>query len=559
MDDRDRPRIDAAAAAAAAILFALTPLSSADLWWHLASGREIWRLRAIPRTDPFSFASDPGRWLDHGWLFQTIVWPLHELGGALLLQALQVALVFGIAFFALRQLRRDAVPQAAALVVIALAMAAAKPRLTLRPELVTLLLLAILLGWLRRSAAGARWPAAAAAAMALLWANLHPGVVLGTLLVLVWFAAEAAARFRDGTAMRPLLREHAVRLLTFSLPLAITPYGIESVLFPFRLRALVASPGFVNPEWEPPTFERLPLLWISAAAVALLFLARAAGRIDIGDDASRWARPAVAIVLAVFAFQYQRNVGAWGAALPFLAGPEVAAAARALSANARRALIATAGALAVYSLVTFQPPGLGINKEEIPVDAVEFAREAGIRGRMFNQARFGGYLIWRLYPREKVLIDGRNEVYTRLLPRIAEAVGDGRAWTRFLADERIEWAIIGYNNPPQQVTVMTPAGPRPGGARPFGYLHFPPRQWALVYWDDVAMVLVRRAGANHHVEARAPRTLWPESLPFAAEQIESGAWPRAAVAADLRDAIQRTPDTRRAQELADLVRPSRAE
>ncbi|MGH9963021.1 MAG: hypothetical protein ACREBC_38880, partial [Pyrinomonadaceae bacterium] len=47
----------------------------------------------------------------------------------------------------------------------------------------------------------------------------------------------------------------------------------------------------------------------------------------------------------------------------------------------------------------------------LPINAADFIEEAGISGRMFNSYNYGGYLIYRLYPRQKVFIDGRADVY----------------------------------------------------------------------------------------------------------------------------------------------------
>jgi hypothetical protein len=47
----------------------------------------------------------------------------------------------------------------------------------------------------------------------------------------------------------------------------------------------------------------------------------------------------------------------------------------------------------------------------IPVKATEFIQREGIEGRMFNTYHYGGYLIYHLYPRQRVFIDGRADMY----------------------------------------------------------------------------------------------------------------------------------------------------
>jgi len=46
-----------------------------------------------------------------------------------------------------------------------------------------------------------------------------------------------------------------------------------------------------------------------------------------------------------------------------------------------------------------------------PVAACDAIEEHGWEGNLFNDYKWGGYLIWRFYPRRQVFIDGRAEVY----------------------------------------------------------------------------------------------------------------------------------------------------
>ena len=42
-----------------------------------------------------------------------------------------------------------------------------------------------------------------------------------------------------------------------------------------------------------------------------------------------------------------------------------------------------------------------------PEKIADYIEEHSVPGTMFNDLRYGGYLIWRLYPQEKVFIDTR--------------------------------------------------------------------------------------------------------------------------------------------------------
>jgi hypothetical protein len=47
----------------------------------------------------------------------------------------------------------------------------------------------------------------------------------------------------------------------------------------------------------------------------------------------------------------------------------------------------------------------------LPLNATEFILKAGITGHMFNTYHYGGYLIHRLYPSQRVFIDGRADLF----------------------------------------------------------------------------------------------------------------------------------------------------
>ena len=62
------------------------------------------------------------------------------------------------------------------------------------------------------------------------------------------------------------------------------------------------------------------------------------------------------------------------------------------------------------------------------------------------------------------------------------------------------------------IRVTSPSG-ESQGARGFSALWFPKAEWALVYWDDVAMVFVRREGApTGLLEIHEYRVIQPDDL-----------------------------------------------
>jgi hypothetical protein len=60
-----------------------------------------------------------------------------------------------------------------------------------------------------------------------------------------------------------------------------------------------------------------------------------------------------------------------------------------------------------------------------PDELSTFVREAGIEGGIFNDARWGGYLIWRLWPQNHVFVDSRQDLTPEMWPLFLAAQSAG--------------------------------------------------------------------------------------------------------------------------------------
>jgi hypothetical protein len=193
------------------------------------------------------------------------------------------------------------------------------------------------------------------------------------------------------------------------------------------------------------------------------------------------------ILAAAMALWSVRHIGVFYAILP------VALPLDAWRAAGRR-VPALAGGLICAAAAVFMfriPPagahsGFGMAPARFPVVAADFAARHLADARLYNDVRFGGYLIWRGYPDRRVFIDGRNEVHARLLTELSAALDDGRRWDGLLRRHAVEGAVVAYRDEAVRL--------QDGSVGTFSETHFPQRGWALVHWDDVAMVFVRRDG-----------------------------------------------------------------
>jgi hypothetical protein len=153
------------------------------------------------------------------------------------------------------------------------------------------------------------------------------------------------------------------------------------------------------------------------------------------------------------AFDQRRLRAGLAAALVLLIGIGVAQAARAIP---RRALFD-------YSAGTWFYPRA----------ACDFIERQGWSGRMYNEFDWGGYCIWRFFPRQQVFIDGRCEVYFGGPWENHQAIHYAQpGWDERLRDARIDTLLV---KPNSYLNQMLPIS----------------SEWRRVYADDMAIVYRR--------------------------------------------------------------------
>ena len=130
--------------------------------------------------------------------------------------------------------------------------------------------------------------------------------------------------------------------------------------------------------------------------------------------------------------------------------------------------------------------GFGLRANFFPAGAAAFLERHRLDGRIFNTYEFGGYLIWRRWPANQVLIDGRYDAILfdeTLLESYIQAHESREAL------DRITQAY--------DVQILVPSA-RPGRQLVSVVGH---PDWARVYWDPVAEVYIRRGGPHEDLLA----------------------------------------------------------
>ncbi len=504
-------RVSGALVVAVTFALGLTRVEDSDAWTHLALGRLIAGLRGFPSHEVLSYPSVAMPFYDTEWLFDAglyLVWAASGFAGVVLLKAVVLALVAWI-------LWRDAIlsdepvdalrPVLAASVVLGV-MLSIRHRFVERPDLGLMLFIACtilaLRAWLVQ---GRRWLWGLPLVQAV-WVNVHPSAIV----VAGPFAAAVAGTLADrwlsrryaptGSASDPLQRDGRIRTILVVFVLVVlasflNPYGVDALTLPFRL---ATTPWLTQEigELQRPTLSEHPAPYVLAALLVVTFLARGrrASIVDLllvapfawlGFSATRFVF-LFAIVAAPVA---ARNLAALAGWLPSGAARRVALPVAALLLAGDLVL----GGLALAGRGPFAESrkvfGVGVDERHAPERALAYLDRIGAEGRIFNAFHWGGYVAWRDFPRRSAIVDGRGYVP----PDLVEEIHFARVYPGHLArlakTYGFDAAVVEYPTY-TGVRIEDVVGPDADRA-----LTSP--EWALVYWDDVALVYLRRGGRFH--------------------------------------------------------------
>ncbi|HUO85744.1 MAG TPA: hypothetical protein VM534_11575 [Thermoanaerobaculia bacterium] len=449
---------------------ALRPIRSYDGFWHLATGRWIVEHRALPLNDPFALASEQIRWINGEWLFQIILFGIEQLGGFMALGFL-AGFLAGLSFaLGAREATRWTSPGAAMLIGL-IGWLGAAHRIDARPETAGIAMLAVFVAFaLDRPT---RFRNVGLVLVTMLWINLHPSALLAPPALALIVTGEALSG-----EVREKLRVRTGQLVLVTLSLLVNPWLVDGILAPFRLAGFLTREGIVNREWLPTDPAVFPLVYVSIVAGGVLLLASP-------DRKRLLPRTLLFAFLSILAARFVRNHGFLFAAMPLLLAPAIPA----LRPPMRKALGVIAAVLAAVLILASLPPRFGPHREIFPVESVAQLKAAGLKGNIYNPDQLGGYLIWSFHPARRVLTDGRNELFRDYIRLYGRSRVDSRIWAQLLRKYEIDLAVEEYRNAPVEV-VDARTGRR--DLLPASSVYFPPERWALIAFDDAAMILARR-------------------------------------------------------------------
>ncbi|MFQ5465152.1 MAG: hypothetical protein ACE5EI_04415 [Thermodesulfobacteriota bacterium] len=449
-----------------------------DIFWALKSGEWITANLKVPATDPFSYTFGGEPWIDFTWGFQVIAHLFHAgLGGwtgLFVLQLIVSGALFFVVFRNARLLGRRRTWLVAAVLVTLFA--SSYPRLIIRPHLPAYLLISLFLYlFTLYEKTGRKRCLAALPLLQVLWVNTHSSFILGIFIVGAYAAGRVVDEWRSGgfgfrldlsgTAKGYLLAAAAMPVVSLA-----NPYGPRLLVFPFIHQGADNADALRHiGEWQSlPLNEILFYLYpvpVDNFAFKVLLLGALAAlvlnyrRVKTRD-----------VLILAGAFYMAWSHIRWFAQFGYFAAP-VLVANLAAYLDARRPREARAGAygaeggggerawkwgaILIASMIaaivtpnffgrsTRAHYGIGEERGAYPAAAVEFIKDRGISGNVFNEYVFGGYLIYHTYPEVRPFIDPRTPtVYSPYFFWASRLADDERVWARLEERYGIDMALL---------------------------------------------------------------------------------------------------------------------
>lgn len=402
------------------ILFSLSnTVADPDLWGYLAFGRLFWETGIFPYRDVYSYLPVITPWIYHEWLTGVIYYPVYKYTGLDGLLALRYFLAGATchAIYFTARLRGATGKQAiAGLGITALGIFGIgfSP---VRAQIFTYLFFVLYIHVLEKAKIeGRRNLLLALPAIMIPWCNLHGGFLAG-LGVIVFYIA-------DGWVTRRSFLPYVAALSVCALVTLVNPYGLE--YWRYILDA-VTMPRPEIPEWAP--LFRISKTELNAQVIAYFLLIMGMSIVLVSGnrplDIPAISCTAVTLILGLL---HARHIVFFlisvSVFIPSIYGIRLARRPDIATILGKKSLtiasITAFALVAIFALprlldanpLTMRVPSSTDEKGKTfyyPAGAIDHIQKQGYSGNILTLFEWGEYLLWNLYPRCLVALDGRYE------------------------------------------------------------------------------------------------------------------------------------------------------
>ena len=482
-------------------------LRDADLGWHIRNGEQIVAMHAIPHTDSFSSTMSGHTWYAWEWLYDILIAAIHHvsgLNGVVCFSAAIIAATFVLSLhFALRR--------GGNLVVIffllILSLGAAAVHFLARPHVLSWLFTVIWFELLDSAASNEQsrnrlyW----LPVLMVVWVNLHGGFVIGFALLAIYLVGGGIEYFSHRERRREiadwLKRLGIVTALAFAASF-VNPYGyrLQMHIYGYLSDRFLMSQisEFRSPDFHGAAQQSFAvLLIITIVTLATTRQRLAPSRILLllftvysGFYATRNLPTSSLLITLITAPMLSDTVAQGSKSLTMAAWlRRLFARTDAFGSRMRNLDKAFSGhvwiilVLALGLWAGMHQGGLGstrlinayFDENRFPVEATSYISNHHLNEPIFSLDYWGGYLIYRLYPETKVVIDDRHDFYgDQAIKDYLKIVLVQPTWEKELDEMGVNWILVPRWSSLANMIRLTP-------------------NWVAVHEDETAALFHRQA------------------------------------------------------------------
>lgn len=472
-------------------LLAIVPLIDFDIWFHIKSG-EIFSKMGIINYDVFSHSASGREWFPYEWLFQVIVYQTQQFFGFEAIKYL-IALVILIQIFILYLILRQIFIVNKWVTFFAcffffvsvFEFISARPHVFAYTFLITNLYLIFLYYFKNKNLLWLTIP------ITLLWANLHGSIFLDV----AFFVAYTFISFIDFIIFKEKSWLSKAKVLAFFStitailtvlpPIGLTQYRLLWIFF--QERNFISK--FID-EWIPLN-PNIDLFGFSFYTAVLILIILPFFWINFKNKSFKTALWSIPLLIFPFlTYTASRNLYLGYISLSLILGWNLSK----LSFNRpvfKKVFILTLLSVTIfYNWILSQkriPPRLFY-----PVAATQFIKDQHIKGNMFNDYGYGGYLLYHLYPDQRVFYDGRTDVYLccEMKDTMNLSLNKGKP------DEEYK-KIVARLWDKYQISFVLVRTQKHSVLRKIAMFLSGDPNWVLVFWDDNTQMFVKKDGKNN--------------------------------------------------------------
>jgi len=512
-------------------LLCFTPLSvrllgDAGIGWHIRTGQGILATHAIPRADLFSATMLGKPWFAWEWLYDILVGGLDRAAGLNAVVFVTALVIAGVFAWTFRLMVRRGTNVLIAVLLVLLSASASMIHFLARPHVVSWLF-TVAWFWVldlteKECLADGAWKERRILwllpLLMLVWVNLHGGWLVGFVLLAIYWISAVWMSFARGhdkleeILLRLRLAKRATELAIMGVIAAAAtlanPYGwkLHSHIYHYLFNRFLMD--HID-EFQSPNFHGVAQKCFAVLImIALVALGVRARRVGLSEG--------LVVLFAVYSgLVASRNIPVSSLLLVIVAGPLLSEAfaktrwrrflgwsrgAELRSAGQPRAAVPTffarmggvelgmrghvgavlAGVLSCWIVLHGGFAGSArlmdahFDAARFPDNAVNFIAQQDSREPVLSPDYWGGYLIYRLYPKVLVVADDRHDLYgEEFFKSYLKMVHVEPGWDALIREQRVHRVLMPKGSAVANILAES------GG-------------WQIVYEDNVAVLFERR-------------------------------------------------------------------